>query len=382
MLNLFLFTIFFVIISWCISAFSKKNISIRNISENGILKVNLKIIICISLIVLIPAIIIGYRNDMTGVDTISYVNAFSDIYGKQYLLYRAHNSFEWFFWGGMYLFKVFSTMRVCFIFYAWLTLFLAGIGVYKLSYKVNPFILNFVFYLLFYQECFNIMRQMVAISIVLISFSYIFEKKGKTFILIIIFAALFHSSAIFCLPMYLMNKKNYNVGMESIKRIIFVGVIIFAFPFILNIVVRLPVLSRYIFYAEGITFDKSFNWLKSILIILPAIVILYIYSRKNKIENELDVKFLLYITFVYVVLLATRMYTNWMFRIALYYQLGSIILGALLSKHNVKNKKKWSVPRVEFFLILYYFLYYIYLNYYNNYTTSALVNICFTGKAM
>lgn len=70
--------------------------------------------------------------------------------------------------------------------------------------KLNIGLATFIFMLLYYQASFNIVRQIMAATIVLFAFRYIQEKKIKNFIAWIIVAALFHKTAIIVIPFYFL----------------------------------------------------------------------------------------------------------------------------------------------------------------------------------
>lgn len=92
--------------------------------------------------------------------------------------------------------------------------FRKAIWVYKKEISMG--LATFVFMLLYYQQTFNLVRQMLAAVIILYAFHYIDEKKPIHYIAWVIFAMLFHVTAIVALPFYWLGnalvKKKYRVA--------------------------------------------------------------------------------------------------------------------------------------------------------------------------
>lgn len=95
-----------------------------------------------------------------------------------------------------------------FAIYGTLTIVLTYISLYK--YSDNLFIGLIVYLTLFYLISLSIIRQGLAISIIMFSFHYIVEKKYLKYIIGCFIATLFHSSALIAvifLPLYILSGK-------------------------------------------------------------------------------------------------------------------------------------------------------------------------------
>ena len=63
----------------------------------------------------------------------------------------------------------------------------------------------------YYFMTFNTIRNYFALSVALFSIKYLNDKKYFRFVLAIVIAALFHKSALVCIPLYLLAKKDYKI---------------------------------------------------------------------------------------------------------------------------------------------------------------------------
>ncbi|MBF2708208.1 EpsG family protein [Flavobacterium soyangense] len=126
---------------------------------------------------------------------------------------------------------------IAFIFFAWLTLRLVSLSIDK--YSVNPTISWLVFYSfpLFFFASLSTIRQSLATALILYSYQFAVERKIVKFLLIIMVAFLFHTSAIsglIILPLLYLNvskKGNY---------------ILFISSFFLSIIIKKIILSSFI----------------------------------------------------------------------------------------------------------------------------------------
>ncbi|MHC9533101.1 EpsG family protein [Dellaglioa sp. L3N] len=134
----------------------------------------------------------------------------------------------------------------------------------------------------FMAQSMNIMRQAMAIAVLMLAFKYLVNDKTTKFILTVFVAFLFHKAAI--LFMILLFFKHVTV---TKKMLVFILVITLALMTylsqIMNIFVSL--MPTYDYY-EGTTFDTSLKW-GTFFNILVLIVFLFIglYAKKNTTEK-------------------------------------------------------------------------------------------------
>lgn len=125
----------------------------------------------------------------------------------------------------------------------------------------------------YYFMTFNTLRNYFALSIVLCTFPLLLKKKNLKFILIVLFAALFHKSALFCLPVYyIANKVTFT------KQHIFPIILVTLLLLSLQSFFRSYVFILYPTY-EGSDYDTGRI---SYLNILKALLAIFAYIRYKK----------------------------------------------------------------------------------------------------
>ena len=359
--------------------YAYKRIEKGNVSEGklGILNIDIRALVFVLLLTLIPSLLVAFRSEETGVDTRQYLYHFE--MGERYMQYRMTTNGEYLFWGIFSLCKKYLNIKAAFFIFCELALMPSFMAIYKLSKKANPFLVTFIFLILFYQECFNAMRQMPAIGLCFLAFSYTMDRKPLRFFITVSLAFLFHSSAAFVLPLYFMFS-NRVLDKGSFLRRLFLGAgVIVAFPLLFSTLVTSFANGRFADYS--LVAPNSLGWLWSFIISAFVFVIIYIVQRQidsaefSKDDHK-ELQFLWFTVLAYLVLNILRMYTNWVFRIGLFYELGGIILAGKLCniKKPTYSAYKLKVNNNAVVIAAYYVLFYVQLNYFNNFDASALVN--------
>ena len=379
MINLFLFLIAFFIIACIIDnyAYQRKSKGTVREGQHGVLNIDKRAALFILLLTLIPSIIVAFRSEETGVDTRQYLYHFE--MGESYMRYRMASEGEYLFWSIFALCKKYLNVKAAFFIFCEMAIIPSFAAIYKLSKKANPFLVTFIFLILFYQECFNAMRQMPAIGLCFLALAYTIERKPLKFFFTVAVALLFHSSAIFFLPVYFMYSNRVHDRSRLFRRLLLCAAVIVAFPLMFSLFVTSYGSGRFADYS--LEASTSLGWLWSFLISAFVFVIIYIVQKSiNRTEftddDYKEIQFLWFTVFAYLVLNILRIYTNWVFRIGLFYELGGIILAGKLcnTKRPTYSANKMLINYKAVVVSVYYVLFFIHLNYFNNFDTSALVN--------
>lgn len=155
-----------------------------------------------AIIAILYALLIGLRGESVGVDTVHYVDHYYEYgeFGSDFVepgfnwinmvVYAANMGPHWFL-------TIFALISIFFIYCA----------LYNLDSKSYRIAAVCFFFLSFYPYI-NIMRQMVATSIFIFAVRYIEDRKLLLYVCCVIFASLFHASALVLLPIYFLNKHN------------------------------------------------------------------------------------------------------------------------------------------------------------------------------
>lgn len=175
----------------------------------------------------------------------------------------------------------------------------------NLSYGIGVLTFMIVFYL----ASFNIARQICACSIILYSYTFLFEKNSKKylFFLFIILATTFHASSILYLSMYIFRYINTDIFKKTTLTYIAISL------FIINIIYPLP-LSEWLtstfsslsyaetYSANSVTQSRSiFGILYSFIQFLPYIII-FVKCNKEKLNIQ-DIIF--YLSIISLILSST-----------------------------------------------------------------------------
>jgi len=172
---------------------------------------------CIFIAVCLTSLI-GLRNEMMGMtDTYAvYLRRFSEIshYGFEYALTLKDTGFQIVTFLFIKMFGEKPTLYLLFMAVPYVT------AVTYLIYKYSDSpMLSFIAFLSlqFFEISFTLMRQVVAMAILVLAFRYVIEKKPIKFIISIVFAYFFHQVAIVFLVVYPLSKiRNKNIYLALI----------------------------------------------------------------------------------------------------------------------------------------------------------------------
>ena len=162
-----------------------------------------------------------------------------------------------------------------------LVLFYRGFSKYRdiISLPVSVFLLSTMLY--FQMLGVALVRMFIAISIVFNGFYYIPKKKGRTYVLLVLVASLFHYSALFMLILtyFTIDQENMSRRAKRFVTLAFLGIPIF-FIFIARFVV--PLLgSRYSEYGNIGSFSLDVSSFDTI----PLLVLLLMNMKRIPERN-------------------------------------------------------------------------------------------------
>ncbi|MDU1006517.1 MAG: EpsG family protein [Clostridium butyricum] len=208
--------------------------------------------------------------------------------------------------------------------------------------KLNISFVFLTYYFLFYNESLNILRQIIAVLLVLYSYKYIKNKKVTKFILTIILAFTFHSSSLVGVVLYPLDwamksklKKMYTGGILIVSLIVMVG-----YQHVFALLSNWGLLSseRYIKY-----FSNDLVGGRMVRLLFWGIVIsTLIWKRKKSIKYMNEGRTLiLYAGLSFIMTLLTFISSAWIIRIAYYFDIFIIFQLPLLAKvlpFRIKNQ--------------------------------------------
>jgi len=149
-----------------------------------------------------------------------------------------------------------------------------------------------VFLFVWYNSTFNILRQSIAILIMLYSYKFIKQEKNVPFICCLIVAFLFHKSALICLtyPVIYKISKNKN---QILSLLILTIIMLFLFNNVSNMIqlVNISAFDKYEYYVLTEKTNLNLLYFTVKCLIFIVISIFCIVLKKNEEETMKDLLF-------------------------------------------------------------------------------------------
>ena len=200
--------------------------------------------------------------------------------------------------------------------------------------------------LLFFYQSMTMMRQFLALSIILLSFKFVKEKKPLKYMVMVLLASSFHVTALisaFIYPMYYMKLNKKRILTLSIVTIVFS-------TFLDKIIPYLSILTnRSNFYNQMIGEVKLANVILFLIYLVFLIFSLFVIKKDNKKSND----FYLYVFIFSALLYALSINVAVLARVGLYFAILSIISLPNIIYYNLKNDRLIYELIISVFLILY-----------------------------
>lgn len=246
-----------------------------------------------------------------------------------------------------HLFFIVSFMTILFVY-----LFL---NTYKEEFSIGLGI--FIYLILYYNISLNIVRQSLAVVIVLYAFKFIEKRKALKFYLFIGIAMLFHVSAIVILPFYYIYN---NLANKSILLKLFIYIVIFIAivnyqTFIEFIGINILRNPYYLHYAQSEAVDMGIGLF---IIYAPTVMLGAIfYNKLNSINSNF--KFYYFLLIIgFILRLLPYFGASSLERIADYFLVSQVWLVPFY--YRTFNVKNYSVLFSNF-LIIFYMIHWFYL---------------------
>lgn len=224
----------------------------------------------------------GCRNWNIGNDTISYVHTFIASFSQIDLSYSHMEK-------GYLLFnKILSLFTDNPQAILIVTSFFISVVTMCFIYKYSKFIFfsALLFIILHFSGTLNVVRQYVALMIILLGFTFVIKRNFVWFLLCCLFATTFHYSAILGLVLYFIYPLNI-----KIKNIIFILIImVLIFVFIVPVLDRVMVITgRYNSYLGNILMGEETKIATVVKILIEVFIFLFcfisyffVYNRKDE----------------------------------------------------------------------------------------------------
>ena len=205
----------------------------------------------------------------------------------------------------------------------------------------------------YYDQTLNIIRECIAICIILYSFKYILNKKFILFFTCIAIAFLFHKTAIVFISAWWISKLKLSLRNLCIFLLIS---IIFAIQFGAIFQQLLMVFETYSYYDGGEYFGETRIATYLMLILQSLLFSIAILIRKkyiNNINKEDNIMLLFWFCGICILLVSTQF--NLLDRIATYFNVFSLVaFPNIISLIKIRNNKYLIYSGIIFVLFAYY----------------------------
>lgn len=198
------------------------------------------------------------------------------------------------------------------------------------------------------------MRQAIAISILMIGFDKFYKNNKKVkFIISILLAMLFHSSAIFfIIILFIPKHRIYERKMLLLTLGITVGAFIFPNKFFYFFTLN----SKYSGYQELTFFNGSeYAGFLNFMVCLTELIFVYLFSRKNINKNGNICNFYLYILSINLILFSLSIHISIFIRLVVYLEIFNIIyMPNMIEELSIKDNKKIIIPIYVILIFVYW----------------------------
>lgn len=313
--------------------------------------------ICAALSILIPAFFAGIRYGIGTDYFVTYKPYFEYLAGHGSLQLVNRESLDiGFKIINLAVIKLGGNLQMVLFVSSVLTLFAFRKAILLYKDKMNVGMAAFVFMLMYYQTSFNIVRQVLAASIVLYAFHYIEEKEPFKFTLWVIVAALFHKTAVVVLPFYLFA----NLVSKRKHKILFFMAYVIIFFAVFNFDKFAP-LARLIdpsgYYANYLRKVSSFEMSTGLLIrTIPYILAVILMWKKIQGDRTLYIYLnsFLFGSIMRIIVYMTQFDAD---RIAMYFLMSQVVFIPYLYKFRKQNWRYYagSMLLVGTTILLWYF---------------------------
>lgn len=332
------------------------------------------------LAILIPSILAGIRNLTIGTDVLNYVAPIYDAANSANSFYTFQNipilngillvpisSFEIGFNALVYIItKIFGSLFFVLFFIQFLCISLTMFGLWSLRREFPVWLGMLTYYLCFFNTSLNLVRQSIAMSILIFGLRYLITNKWFKYVMVTICACLFHKTAIvglIVLAVYysLMHKKRKYISFSRNQKLIIitfiVGLIVLV-PFVRNIFLQILGLSS---YAQGyLTGDGSIA-INQVILRIPILLLILIQWNHTK-SSELKY-FLLSMLICDIFTSQLSSFSESASRISLYFSYYYIYIFPYFTNDKSRLSKKILIILVIVYTLIYWYYSFVMMKY-------------------
>lgn len=228
----------------------------------------------------------------------------------------------------------------------------------RLALKEHAFWGVLVFGILFYPMSLNLMRQLISMGWVLLSYVFIQRRKPLLFVSMIAIAALFHNSAIIALiiyPLWLIGQWNKgSMALKTIALAVLAAITVPSFIPIMSMIV--PSDSHFATYITGVYARTDGGYGVSVGIIITCLVLglayYYLLGKQDPLHTKTPaLSGLAFIVFFGAAAYPLCIVSMFLFRLGIYYLMFTILLIPMAMMHLQPKRSKTLFGAISFTMI-------------------------------
>lgn len=232
-------------------------------------------------------------------------------------------------------------------------------GMIRAEDKKNIGIMCLIYFCLLFGPSFNIIKQMIAGAIILWGFPFIFERKLKAFIIVVLVATTFHASAILFIVLYFLysESNDYKGTIKELAIVVIAIVLPMVFELLFSKLTALSIFSEYSSSYSNL-FTKS-GTIKSLILRLPVIVPV-VFSWKQVFKDNPKSRFYLMMLILEYSTITLSFSMHWAFRISYYFVEAEMLMASQVLSSNYATKKTfWKLYYILYYALYFYMVYYV-----------------------
>lgn len=232
-------------------------------------------------------------------------------------------------------------------YFFFITSLITSIFVYKgiLKNSAKPW-LSLVLFIIagLYMDAMNAVRQYIAVSIFAYSFYFIEKKDFKRYLVLIICASLFHTSALMLIPVYYF----CNLNLTPRRKLLCFILILALMPFINTIFINVISHTKYAFYISSVygEANPTYSELMISSILFLASTIIY---KRAKDKEHYNVYYNLTFLFFIIAILSFKILLA--YRVIMYFKVVLIYMIPLILRNIYKMKNRFAAYVITFGLL-------------------------------
>ena len=329
-----------------------------------------------AIIVIVYSLILGLRYNV-GVDYLAYKEIFMhQDFSDVEVGYALVNKF---------LYVLGFSYPAIFILVAFGQIYFFLKGVEAFDKKILPFVVFFYFTTLYLFLSLNVLRQTLAFSIFVFSLRYIQHKNLFKYLITILFAFIFHRSAIILFPLYFIANIDYLLRHRRLQLVLYFSTFLFSVffsDFLWNNFATLAQLLGYSDYADSVSVAAEIEWgggggLGLYMWMIIDLWVILCYNKYRYARNS-QYDIVVYNLYFIGLLLANVVAGSYFDRVNIYFQHIRIIVYAIFFyRLFILNNK--AVEKIMAFAIFIVLLIFFYMGINNRASLCAPFNFVFTN---